>query len=46
MTLFDWIVLEVAIVISYFGGIAYALTLMIAGAVIILYRVVKGERIP
>jgi hypothetical protein len=46
MTLLDWILIEAALVISYFGGISYVVTLMIAIAAIIVVRLVRGERAP
>lgn len=46
MTLFDFICLEVALLIIHFGGINLMITLMIAVAVIIVVRLVKGERAP
>jgi hypothetical protein len=46
MTLFDWTVLLVALLISYFGAISLFITLMIGIAVIIVVRLLKGERVP
>lgn len=46
MTLFDLVALAVALVISYFGGIALLITLMVALAVMIVVRLMKGERMP
>lgn len=46
MTLFDFICLEVALLITHFGGVNLMATLLIAVAVIIVVRLVKGERAP
>lgn len=46
MTLLDFLALEVALLITYFGGISILITLMVAIAVLIIVRLIRGERAP